>query len=103
MRNLKILSAIIILTIGTQAFCATRVAYTRPGVMMKIPTSRSGELPYLFRVGFGSEIYNFGNFNTSKGVYFDMGLGKNFILGFSSNSDFIFSNGYMYTMMYHCL
>ena len=84
MRNLKILSAIIILTIGTQAFCATRVAYTRPGVMMKIPTSRSGELPYLFRVGFGSEIYNFGNFNTSKGVYFDMGLGKNFILGFSS-------------------
>ena len=84
MKNFKILSAIIILTIGTQAFCATRVAYTRPGVMMKIPTSRSGELPYLFRVGFGSEIYNFGNFNTSKGVYFDMGLGKNFILGFSS-------------------
>jgi hypothetical protein len=85
MKNLRIISVLLLAALCTSAFSATRVAYTRPGIMMKIPTSRSGELPYLFRVGFGSEVHNFGNFNTAKGVYFDMGLGKNFILGFSSS------------------
>jgi len=63
---------------------ATRVAYTRPGFMMKIPTSSVERSPYLFRAGFGAELHNFSPFNTAKGIYFDMELGKSFILGFSS-------------------
>ncbi|MBT6000339.1 MAG: hypothetical protein HOG68_04855 [Candidatus Marinimicrobia bacterium] len=80
-----LLSVFLVLVLTDSASSVTRVAYTRPGLMMKIPASRVGQLPYLFRVGFGSEIHNFSNFNSVKGVYFDMGLGKNFILGFSSS------------------
>ena len=52
--------------------------------MMKIPTSSVERSPYLFRAGFGAELHNFSPFNTAKGIYFDMELGKSFILGFSS-------------------
>jgi hypothetical protein len=62
----------------------TRVAYTRPGFMMKIPVSYATRSPYLFRTGFGSEIHNFNPLNIAKGVYFDMELGKSFLIGFSS-------------------
>lgn len=100
---------------------ATRVAYTRPGFMMKIPVSYVHRSPYLFRTGFGSEIHNFTNFNMAKGVYFDMELGKNFLFGFSSvmaadtarspiwgrsnpifrwNLGFIYSNGSIATMIF---
>ena len=63
---------------------ASRVAYTRPGFMMKIPTSSTTQAPYLFRTGFGIEFHRFDPFNSAKGIYFDMELGKNFTLGFSS-------------------
>ncbi len=63
---------------------ASRVAYTRPGFMMKIPTSSTTQAPYLFRTGFGIELHRFDPFNSAKGIYFDMELGKNFTLGFSS-------------------
>jgi hypothetical protein len=72
------------LSLGVVLFGATRVSYTRPGVMMKIPTSSVTRSPYLFRTGFGAEIHNFSNLNTAKGVYFEMELGKSFLLGFSS-------------------
>ncbi|RMF09512.1 MAG: tetratricopeptide repeat protein [Candidatus Neomarinimicrobiota bacterium] len=61
-----------------------RVAYTRPGTMMKIPVSYATRTPYLFRTGFGAEVHNFNPLNVAKGVYFDMELGKSFLFGFSS-------------------
>ena len=50
----------------------TRVAYSRPGMMMRIPTSSNKVSPYLFRTGFSTEIHNFSPFNTAGGLFFDI-------------------------------
>ncbi len=73
----------ILVLLGSMVLGSTRVAYTRPGLMMRVPTSSNQKTPYLFRTGFGTEIHNFDPFNTAKGVYFDMELNKGFSLGFS--------------------
>ena len=75
---------IISLCLTTVVFSASRIAYTRPGYMMKIPASSVKKAPYLFRTGFGIEMHRFDPFNTAQGIYFDMELGKNFTFGFSS-------------------
>ena len=74
----------ILVLLGSMVLGSTRVAYTRPGLMMRIPTSSNHKTPYLFRTGFGTEIHNFDPFNTAKGVYFDMELNKGFAFGFSA-------------------
>ncbi len=79
----RALTFFILIGLTASLFGATRVSYTRPG-LIKIPTSSAVRSPYLFRTGFGAEIHNFSKVNTAKGVYFDMELGKNFLLGFSS-------------------
>jgi len=73
-----------VITFNDMSFAATRVAYTRPGLMMKIPFSTIGRSPYLFRTGFGTELHNFSPFNSTAGIFFDMEVGRNFSLGFSS-------------------
>ena len=65
-------------------FASTRIVYTRPGLMMRIPTSSVQKAPYIFRTGFGVELHNFDPINTAKGVYFDMELGRGFAAGFSA-------------------
>ena len=74
-----------LLLVGTGAlFASGRIAYTRPGFMMKIPSSSTSRSPYLFQTGFGSEIHNFSPLNTAKGGYFNMETGKSgFLFGFS--------------------
>ena len=74
----------ILVLLGSMVLGSTRVAYTRPGLMMRIPTSSNQKTPYLFRTGFGAEIHNFDPFNTAKGVYAEMELSKGFSLGFSA-------------------
>ena len=74
----------ILILLGSMVLGSTRVAYTRPGLMMRVPTSSTQKTPYLFRTGFGTEIHNFDPFNTAKGVYFDMELNKGFAFGFSA-------------------
>ena len=83
MNNIKniIISSIFILSM---IFASARVAYTRPGLMMRIPTSSIEKAPYIFRTGFGVELHNFDPINTAKGVYFDMEFGKSFSAGFSA-------------------
>jgi len=66
------------------AFGGTRVAYTRPGMMMRIPTSSNKVSPYLFRTGFSTEIHNFNPFNTAGGLFFDMEISRGFSFGFSA-------------------
>jgi len=78
----KYLSTLVLL--GSIVLGSTRVAYTRPGLMMRVPTSSNQKTTYLFRTGFGTEIHNFDPFNTAKGVYFDMELNKGFAFGFSA-------------------
>lgn len=83
MRNIK--NIIIFLVIAlSMIFASARVAYTRPGLMMRIPTSSIQKAPYIFRTGFGVELHNFDPINTAKGVYFDMEFGKGFSAGFSA-------------------
>ena len=63
---------------------SSRIVYTRPGLMMRVPTSSFQKAPYIFRTGFGVELHNFDPINTAKGVYFDMELGRGFAAGFSA-------------------
>ena len=74
----------LILFSGSIINASNRVAYTRPGDMLKIPSSSLSRSPYLFQTGFGSEIHNFSPLNLSKGGYFNMETGKSgFLFGFS--------------------
>ena len=69
---------------GASMLAGTRVAYTRPGLMMKIPTSSNKKAPYLFRTGVSTEFHNFNPFNTAKGAFFETELGRGFSCGFSA-------------------
>ncbi len=75
---------IIIVLFSIQLFGGTRAAYTRPGLMMRIPTTSNTKTPYLFRVGIATEFHNFNPFNTAGGAYFETELGRGFGLGFSA-------------------
>ena len=77
-----IIALIIILNCS---YSATRIAYLRPGPMMKIPFSMSGTSPYLFTAGFGTEFHNLAPINTAKGFYYNMQAGS-WLLGFSTGS-----------------
>ena len=77
-----IIALIIILNCS---YSATRIAYLRPGPMMKIPFSMSGTSPYLFTAGFGTEFHNLAPINTAKGFYYNMQAGG-WLLGFSTGS-----------------
>ena len=70
--------------ICSNLLAGTRVAYTRPGLMMKIPTSSNKKAPYLFRTGVSTEFHNFNPFNTAKGAFFETELGRGFSCGFSA-------------------
>jgi hypothetical protein len=71
------------LLLGAMLYSGTRVAYTRPGLMMRVPTSSNKKTPYLFRAGVSTEFHNFNPFNTARGVYFETELGRGFSVGFS--------------------
>ena len=74
----------LILFFGSILNASSRVAYTRPGYMMKIPSSSTSRSPFLFQTGFGSEIHNFSPLNSAKGGYFNIETGKSgFLFGFS--------------------
>tara|TARA_Y100000294_G_scaffold19354_1_gene16558 strand:- start:7187 stop:8560 length:1374 start_codon:yes stop_codon:yes gene_type:complete len=75
---------VVILLLAPPLQAVTRVAYTHPGNMMKIPTTYVRRSPYLFSAGFSSEIHGFSPFNTARGVYFAMDITDKFTLGFSS-------------------
>ena len=81
-RHTKYFASLIL--IFSMVLGSTRVAYTRPGLMMRVPSSSNQKTPYLFRTGFGTEVHNFDPFNTAKGVYFDMELNRGFSFGFSA-------------------
>ena len=71
------------LLLGAMLYSGTRVAYTRPGLMMRVPISSNKKTPYLFRAGVSTEFHNFNPFNTARGVYFETELGRGFSVGFS--------------------
>ena len=83
MNKRKYIYPLALVLIGTFLYAGTRVAYTRPGLMMRVPTSSNKKAPYLFRAGVSTEFHNFNPFNTARGVYFETELGRGFSVGFS--------------------
>ena len=81
MKRFIIISLILLSTI----FSATRIAYLRPGPMMKIPFTSVSPSPYLFTAGFGSELHNFSPFNTAGGAYIS-GEANGWTIGFSTST-----------------
>ena len=80
----KYTASLLYFMISASMLAGTRVAYTRPGLMMKIPTSSNKKAPYLFRTGVSTEFHNFNPFNTAKGAFFETELGRGFSCGFSA-------------------
>ena len=80
--NIKYKFFTAVILFGSLLLGGTRVAYTRPGLMMKIPTSSNKKTPYLFRTGVSTEFHNFNPFNTAKGAFFETELGRGFSCGF---------------------
>ena len=83
MKLIRYILPISTLLLGAMLYSGTRVAYTRPGLMMRVPISSNKKTPYLFRAGVSTEFHNFNPFNTARGVYFETELGKGFSVGFS--------------------
>ncbi len=64
----------------------TRLAFSRPGGMMRVPMSSVSRSPFLFSAGFASEMVSIAPYNSATGVYFDSEFSRNFRLGLSSVS-----------------
>lgn len=62
----------------------TRVAFTKPGYMMKIPTSSIYRTPYVFRTGICTDIYGFADTLITRGVFFETDLSNTFKIGVTS-------------------
>lgn len=62
----------------------SRLSFSRPGGMMRIPMSSAAQSPYLFNAGFTTEIFNISPIIRAAGVYFDSEVTKNFRIGLSS-------------------
>ena len=62
----------------------TRVAFTKPGYMMKIPTSSIYRTPYIFRTGISTDIYGFVDTLITRGVFFETDLSNSFKIGVTS-------------------
>ena len=72
---------ILILTISA-LFGTSRVAYTRPGAMIKIPTSISST--HLVTVGASTQIFKTSPMNQGTGIFFNTYLSSKFQIGLSS-------------------
>lgn len=64
----------------------SRLSYSRPGPMMRVPMSSVIRSPYLFSAGFVAEVVNISPYSSATGVYFDSEISKNLRLGMSSVS-----------------
>ena len=65
----------------------SRISYSRPGAMMRVPMSTVERTPYLFSAGFVSEVAKLSQpYSFASGVYFDAEVSRNLRLGLSSVS-----------------
>ena len=65
----------------------TRLSFSRPGTMMRLPVSSVARAPYLFSAGFVTEVARVASpFRSASGVYFDAEVTRNLRLGMSSVS-----------------
>ncbi len=64
----------------------SRLSYSRPGPMMRVPMSSVVRSPYLFSAGFVAEVVDISPYSSATGVYFDSEISRNLRLGMSSVS-----------------
>lgn len=79
-----ILTLLCVLLTGSLAGQITRVAFTKPGYMMKIPTSSIYRTSYIFRTGISTDIYGSVDTLISRGVFFETDLSSTFKIGVTS-------------------
>ena len=64
----------------------SRLSFSRPGGMMRLPVSSVERTPILFSAGFVTEVARVDTFRSASGVYFDAEISRNLRLGLSSVS-----------------
>lgn len=79
--NILLICIISTITLSGQV---TRVAFTKPGYMLKIPTSSIYRTPYVFRTGISTDIYGFADTLITRGVFFETDLSNTFKIGITS-------------------
>ncbi|MCK4578609.1 MAG: tetratricopeptide repeat protein [Candidatus Marinimicrobia bacterium] len=72
------------LLLAGSALGANRLAFSRPGEMMRVPMNSMLRSPFLFSAGFVTEVVTISPYNSAQGVYFDSEISKNFRLGLTS-------------------
>ncbi|RKY50000.1 MAG: hypothetical protein DRP86_04285 [Candidatus Neomarinimicrobiota bacterium] len=84
MKQLKWLFLLLCVVLyGHTAHASSQVSFMKPGPMMRVPSSSVEDSPYLFRTGFGSDLYGIEDFRMSKGVFFDMDIINSLNVGLS--------------------
>ena len=77
----------VLMTVGSVQ-SQTRVSFSKPGYMMRIPTSSGMASPYIFRAGFATDIYSFdaagSGLKPASAVFIDSQPGNSFSFGFSA-------------------
>jgi len=79
-----IIFALVVIITASLSGQVTRVAYTKPGFMMKIPTSSIYRTPYVFRTGISTDIYGFVDTLITRGIFFESDLSNTFKIGVTS-------------------
>ena len=77
------LSIVLMLLVGF-IFCNSRVAFTRLGSMIRIPTGTSKPITKLFTVGGSTQIYNFSPRNQGSGIFLNTYFSPKLQFGISS-------------------
>jgi tetratricopeptide (TPR) repeat protein len=86
-RSLVIGTVLAVLLAGPANGGISRLSYSRPGAMMRVPMSTVERTQYLFSAGFVSEVAKLSQpYSYASGVYFDAEVSKNLRLGLSSVS-----------------
>jgi len=78
---------VVVVGLSATLTAATRVAYTRPGFMMKIPTSSVERSPYLFPGRVWRRTTQLQSFQYSQGYLFRHGTGEKFHPGLFFGTD----------------
>ncbi len=83
-RRTSIIICSLLLTELAWSQAVTRLSFSKPSYMMRIPVSSIYRTPYVFRTGFGTDIYGFADTLIAKGVFFESDLTNTFKIGFTS-------------------
>jgi len=82
--RLVVLLAVFVALAWEPAQGISRLSFSRPGAMMRIPFSSVVRSPYLFSAGFVAEVVDISPYSSANGVYFDSEMTRNLRLGMTA-------------------